>query len=70
MVKGARILLVEDNLVNQKVGIRVLHALGCNVVLAENGEACLRIMEGEKEGFDAVLMDCQVTAPIPSYPIP
>jgi len=32
-----RVLLVEDNIVNQKVGVRMLESLGFNVVLAKNG---------------------------------
>ncbi len=35
---SGRVLLVEDNVVNQKVGQRFLERLGCEVVLAENGQ--------------------------------
>jgi two-component system sensor histidine kinase/response regulator len=54
----ARVLLVEDNEVNQAVAQRMLEALGCRVQLAGNGreavEACTRAR------FDLVLMDCQM----------
>jgi PAS domain S-box-containing protein len=55
---GSRILLVEDNPVNQRVALRLLQKLAADVILANNGaEALERIAEG---GIDAVLMDCQM----------
>jgi two-component system, sensor histidine kinase and response regulator len=55
---GRRILLVEDNLVNQRVAQRTLQKLGAEVTLANNGaEALERIAE---TAFDVVLMDCQM----------
>jgi two-component system sensor histidine kinase/response regulator len=55
---GRRILLVEDNPVNQRVAQRVLQKLAAHVTLANNGaEALERIAEAN---FDAVLMDCQM----------
>lgn len=52
------ILFVEDNLINQKVGMRMLQSLGCSATLAKNGEECIALMKKEK--FDLILMDCQV----------
>lgn len=49
---------MEDNTINQKVGLRMLQALGCRAQLAGNGEECLEAIR--KEHFDLVLMDCQV----------
>jgi len=55
---GRRILLVEDNAVNQRVAQRALQKLAAEVTLANNGaEALARLAEGS---FDAVLMDCQM----------
>ena len=55
---GLRILLVEDNPVNQAVGLRMLEKLGHNAELARNGQEALeRIVE---ERFDVVLMDVQM----------
>jgi len=55
---GARLLVGEDNEVNQKVAVRLLEKLGYRVELADNGhqvvEACRRTR------YDAVLMDGQM----------
>jgi PAS domain S-box-containing protein len=53
-----RILLVEDNVVNQKVAYRLLAKQGCEVVIAGNGKAA--VAEWEKGHYDLVLMDCQM----------
>lgn len=53
-----RVLIVEDNLVNQMVGIAMLESLGLIVVAAENGEQALLKMA--ESSFDVVLMDCQM----------
>ena len=53
-----RVLLVEDNAVNQKLAMHLLTKLGCEVVLAGNGEeAVARAREGR---FDVIYMDCQM----------
>jgi len=55
---GRRILLVEDNPVNQRVAQRLLHKLAAEVIVANNGEEALaRLAEAR---FDMVLMDCQM----------
>ena len=57
-LRGYRILLVEDNPVNQRVAQRLLEKMAAVVTLANNGaEALERFAEGS---FDAVLMDCQM----------
>ncbi|MGB1008471.1 MAG: response regulator [Thiolinea sp.] len=55
---SANVLLVEDNLINQKVATRILEKGGCEVKVAENGEEALNMLE--TEDFDVVLMDCQM----------
>ena len=52
------ILLVEDNLVNQRVASSMLAKLGCNIELAGNGE--IAIEKIRKNKFDLVFMDCQM----------
>ena len=54
----ADILLVEDNMINQKVAIRLLEKAGCSVTVANNGIEALEQLE--KSSFDVVLMDCQM----------
>jgi hypothetical protein len=41
LLSTKNILFVEDNTINQKVGMRMLQALGCRAKLAGNGEECL-----------------------------
>jgi two-component system, sensor histidine kinase and response regulator len=55
---SGHVLLVEDNVVNQKVGRRFLERLGCRVTVAENGVDAVKAWEtGE---FALVLMDVQM----------
>jgi two-component system sensor histidine kinase/response regulator len=55
---GARVLLVEDNRVNQQVALRMLKTFGIAASIAENGEAAVAAIQAEP--FDLVLMDCQM----------
>ena len=54
----ARILVVEDNRVNQMVARKMLTRLGCTVEVADDGQAALERLEAEP--FDLVFMDCQM----------
>jgi len=56
--RAARILLAEDNPVNQRVALRLLGRLGLSCALAGNGEEALAALARER--FDLVLMDCQM----------
>jgi PAS domain S-box-containing protein len=53
-----RILLAEDNAVNQRLAVRLLEKQGHAVVVAGNGKEALRAVEGQS--FDLVLMDVQM----------
>jgi two-component system, sensor histidine kinase and response regulator len=53
-----RVLLAEDNLVNQRLGTRLLEKRGHRVVIAGNGREALLALEREK--FDLVFMDLQM----------
>jgi CheY-like chemotaxis protein len=53
-----RILLAEDNLVNQRLAVKLLEKQGHTVVVANNGREALERLEREK--FDLVLMDLQM----------
>ena len=54
----ARILLVEDNLINQKVAVAMLGKLGYKPVVANNGKEALGLLV--EQDFDVVFMDCQM----------
>ena len=54
----ARILLVEDNAVNQLVAKGMLSKLGCEVIVAAHGGEALKLLEDQR--FDMVLMDCNM----------
>jgi len=54
----SQILLVEDNVVNQRVARRILEKAGHSVVLANNGRRALMLLE--EQPFDLVLMDVQM----------
>ena len=57
-IRGARILLVEDNEINQQIADEILTGAGLRVSIANNGkEAVQAVTEG---AFDAVLMDIQM----------
>ncbi|GEM_PF-587496 len=56
---GMRVLVAEDNLVNQEVARSMLEALGCVVVTAANGRQALAHLQ-EEGSFDLVLMDCEM----------
>jgi signal transduction histidine kinase/DNA-binding response OmpR family regulator len=53
-----RILLVEDNLINQQVATGILERLGWRVDVASQGKECLQMLA--REHFDVVLMDLQM----------
>jgi len=55
---SARVLLVEDNPVNQLVARGLLQKLGCQVGIATNGEEALKQLDAGE--FDLVLMDCNM----------
>jgi two-component system, sensor histidine kinase and response regulator len=55
---GGRVLVVEDNLVNQKVAQKFLERLGCSVRVASDGAEAVEITA--REPFDLILMDMQM----------
>lgn len=59
VLTGRRILLAEDNLLNQSVATMILEGAGCEVIVANDGAQALNILINDKR-FDAILMDMQM----------
>jgi len=55
---NAKVLLVEDNPINQMVAQKMLEKFGLKATLADNGVEALKLLE--EQIFDLVLMDCQM----------
>jgi signal transduction histidine kinase/DNA-binding response OmpR family regulator len=55
---GSRVLVVEDNVVNQKVACRMLESLGLRTEVAANGREALEMLALAHYGL--ILMDCQM----------
>jgi two-component system, sensor histidine kinase and response regulator len=53
-----KILLAEDNLVNQRLAVRILEKNQCSVTVAQDGREALRQLD--RQAFDIVLMDVQM----------
>ena len=58
-LSGARVLLVEDNELNQELAMELLAKAGVEAVLANHGQEALDILATDTR-FDGVLMDCQM----------
>jgi CheY-like chemotaxis protein len=54
---GKNILIVEDNLINQKVLINLLHHSDIHISVANNGQEAVDLVKESKIDFDLVLMD-------------
>ena len=59
---GARILLVEDNAINQQIAVELLEGVGASVAVANNGRDAVDILTTGQQPppFDVVLMDLQM----------
>lgn len=59
-LEGLRVLLVEDNDINQEIATEILERAGGFVALAEDGLKALSTLAGDASRFDLVLMDLQM----------
>ncbi len=55
---GSRVLVVEDNMVNQKVALKLLEKMGYSADASDNGMDALQALEHDH--YDLILMDCQM----------
>lgn len=55
--KSLRILVVEDNKINQKMVRSMLQRIGHAVTIAENGQVAVTALKGQPTSFDLILMD-------------
>jgi polar amino acid transport system substrate-binding protein len=58
-IRGAHVLVAEDNKINQQVAEELLTQAGLKVTIADNGREAVEVLEGENE-YEAVLMDMQM----------
>ena len=58
-LSGLKVLLVEDNELNQELAGELLKAAGIEVSLAENGAVALEML-AQNDHYDGILMDCQM----------
>eukprot|EP00250_Pteridium_aquilinum_P014006 c21715_g2_i1 orf=1260-4529(+) len=58
--KGMKVLLAEDNLVNQKVACQQLKKFGIQVDVVSDGQQCLNALQKDWDNYDLILMDVQM----------
>jgi two-component system, sensor histidine kinase and response regulator len=58
-LRGGRVLLVEDNEINQELALELLRQAGLEIVVANHGREALEILARDCR-FEGVLMDCQM----------
>jgi two-component system sensor histidine kinase/response regulator len=57
---GVRVLLTEDNEINQQIAIELLEGAGAHVTVANNGREAVTILDANPSAFDLVFMDLQM----------
>ncbi len=58
---GLSVLVVEDNIVNQKLTKKLLEKRGCSVIIANNGKEALDLIKAKPDSsYDLIFMDCQM----------
>jgi len=58
--EGLRVLLAEDNVINQQIAAEILEGEGVNLSIADNGEMAVSMLRAAPGAFDLVLMDIQM----------
>lgn len=60
LLEGMRVLLVEDNAINQQVAVGILDEVGVKADVVDNGQLAVDRMRDNPEGIDVILMDLQM----------
>jgi two-component system sensor histidine kinase/response regulator len=60
VLEGARVLLAEDNEINQQIAIELLTSAGVDVIVAGNGREAVEMLTQGGSRYDIVLMDIQM----------
>ncbi len=60
LLKGAEILLIEDDSINQDIVIGVLEESGVHIDIANDGEEGIKLFEKNKNKYDLILMDLKM----------
>ncbi len=58
--KKQHIMLVEDNIINQKVATKILEKMGHTIIIAKNGQEAVDLFEKNHQEIDIILMDIQM----------
>ena len=59
-LRGAHLLLVEDNEINQQVASELLEQAGLKITIANHGREGVEMLSAQQDAFDGVLMDIQM----------
>ena len=57
---GMRVLLAEDNVINQQIAVELLGSMGASVEVAVNGRIALEKLERNRHAYDVLLLDLQM----------
>lgn len=60
LLKNLRVLLAEDNLVNQQVARGILRKKGVDVTIVNNGREAIELLHQQSDSFDVILMDLEM----------
>jgi two-component system sensor histidine kinase/response regulator len=60
LLEGMRVLLVEDNVINQQVAVGIFDEVGVKADVVDNGQLAVDRMRDNPESIDVILMDLQM----------
>jgi PAS domain S-box-containing protein len=60
LLQGMRVLLAEDNEINQQIAVELLEGVGASVTVASNGREAVEHLDRGPSAYDVVLMDLQM----------